>query len=284
LRIALVYNPNSAGRRLARIGALTRVLGKRGHVVTQHDSMTFRFPRDAPDAELLCLCGGDGTARLVIDGQEDLAALPPLAVYPMGTINLLARELGYPRDARGFAERIESDARSRVCRVGVAGERRFLACASLGADAWVVAGLSTVLKARVGRLAYVASLVRLLWNWPNGRFRVQAGGEVFAAEALFVLRGSYYAGPWTLDREANLSRDALHVLLMPRARRRDLLALIRHGLSGARWPGKDWLFLRVAELYAEADAAAPLQTDGDIVASAPVLVHFRLSADSIRWK
>ncbi len=204
MRIALVYNPNSAGRRLARIGALTRVLGKRGHVVTQHDSMTFRFPRDAPDAELLCLCGGDGTARLVIDGQEDLAALPPLAVYPMGTINLLARELGYPRDARGFAERIESDARSRVCRVGVAGERRFLACASLGADAWVVAGLSTVLKARVGRLAYVASLVRLLWNWPNGRFRVQAGGEVFAAEALFVLRGSYYAGPWTLDREANL--------------------------------------------------------------------------------
>lgn len=282
MRIALVFNPDAPRARLARVAALERALGERGHGVSSHRAMTFRYASDAPDADLICVCGGDGTVRLVVDGQADLAALPPLAIYPTGTINLLARELGYPADPGAFAARIESEEPACSYPVAMAGGKRFLACASLGADAWAVAAVSPVLKARIGRLAYVVALARLLWTWPRGAIRVEADGEAFAAEALFVLRGRHYAGPWTLDREANLARDRLHVLALPRAGRRDLLDLIRYAVTGARRPGRHWRFLRVTELLAEADAAMPLQLDGDAVATGPC--DFRFTGQRVRWK
>ena len=108
MNIALVYHPGMAPRRLARVAALARVLGERGHHATHHDSMTFDAARDAPAAEALCICGGDGTAQLVISRQPDIAALPPVAIYPTGTINLLARELDYPRDPLQFTRRLEA--------------------------------------------------------------------------------------------------------------------------------------------------------------------------------
>ena len=179
---------------------LARVLDTRGHVVTLHDSAQFCFTRDARDAQLLCICGGDGTARLVLEQQDDLASLPPLAIYPTGTINLLARELAYPSDAQAFAARIESATQPRPVTIARAGDMHFLACASVGFDANAVAAVSPGLKARIGRLACLVALLTLLRRWPRQQLQVTADGESFTAEAVFVLRGALYVGPWTLDQ------------------------------------------------------------------------------------
>src|SRR5262245_53461269 len=161
LRIALAYNPRMSGHRLGRVAALARALEARGHEVGHHDSLSFDCRRDAPDAELLCIGGGDGTVRMVVGCQSDLAALPPIAVYPVGTINLVARELGYTAWPEAFIRRIEQDRelRSPLARVN---DRPFIACLSVGVDALAVASLSEGLKARIGRLAYVEAMSRLL--------------------------------------------------------------------------------------------------------------------------
>lgn len=90
--------------------------------------------RDASDAELVCIAGGDGTVRMVVEAHGKRAELPPLAIFPCGTINLLARELGYPADHEAFARRIGGKRQARSSALAFAGKHPFLACASIGAD------------------------------------------------------------------------------------------------------------------------------------------------------
>jgi diacylglycerol kinase (ATP) len=280
LRIALVYHFAAEGRRIARVDALASALETRGHSLTRHDSAAFRFAEHAPQAELLCICGGDGTARLVVGNQGASASLPRLAVYPLGTINLLARELGYPGDPRRFAARIGAEGPGTNSLLAVAGEQTFLACASVGFDANVVAAVSLWLKARIGRFAYVAALAASFWSWPVRQLTITADGEQLCGEAVFVLRGKFYAGPWTLDRNAGLEQAKLHVLVMPRARRRDLFMLAAYMIGGARNPRADWQFLKVSQIDVAAAGDVAVQADGDIIGSAPI--RFRVT-DRIVW-
>jgi diacylglycerol kinase (ATP) len=281
LRIALVYNPASSEARLARIAELANVLEARGHWLSRHDSGNFDCARDARGADLICICGGDGTAGMVVEAQADRLALPPLAIFPCGTINLLARELGYPRDAVGFARRIGNGAKPRSSPLAFAGERPFLACASIGVDALAVAGLSVTLKARIGRLAYVLALARQLWSWPRPQLSITADGERISAEALFLMRGSFYAGPWTLDPRAGLFSDRLHLLCLPRARRRDIALLAIYALSGARRLPRGWRLKAANDVTVAAEAGIPVQADGDIIGAAPL--RFRLTGDCLQW-
>ncbi len=270
MRIALVYNQSMASARLARVAALARVLVQRGHETSHHDSHHFDAPADAPDADLVCICGGDGTAQLVVAGQADQAALPPIAVYPTGTINLLARELGYPADPRHFAARIEEYRSPQVVRLATFNGRPFLCCVSVGGDAHAVAALSEPLKARIGRFAYVFAMGKALRDWPRTAIEVDCDGTVHQAEALFVLRGKFYAGPWTLDPAAGLLNDQLRVLILPRARRRDLAALALRMLLGRGQPLPGAVACSARRITVRAARPVPVQFDGDTGGTTPL--------------
>ena len=281
MRIALAYNPRMAGHRLGRIAGLVRALETAGHRVSHHDSLGFDCRRDAPGAELLCIGGGDGTVRMVVGRQSDLGALPPLAVFPVGTINLVARELGYPRSPAAFIRRIEQD--REVCSplARLNGEP-FVACLSIGVDALAVASLSEGLKARIGRFAYVEAMGRLLLKWPRHPLTVRTEKEEFSAEALFVMRGRFYAGPWSLHPEAHLGHGALRVLALPRATRRDLVSLATRALAGMRSPHPDWRYLEVDALEVTSEQPVPVQADGDAVGLLPGRIA--MSADCLRFR
>lgn len=281
MRIALAYNPRMSAHRLGRVAALARTLEARGHQVSHHDSLNFDCARAAPDAELVCIGGGDGTVRMVVGAQSDLAVLPPFAVFPVGTINLVARELGYSSVPAEFARRIErgGEMRSPLARLNGA---PFVACLSIGVDALAVASLSEGLKARIGRLAYVEAMSRLLVKWPRHRLTVRTASEEFEAEALFVLRGKFYAGPWMLHRDAHLGHGALRVLALPRALRRDVASLAARALMGMRAPRSDWRYLECDSLEVTSEQAVPVQADGDPVGLLPARVE--MSGDAVRFR
>jgi diacylglycerol kinase family enzyme len=281
LRIALAYNPRMAGHRLGRVAALVRALEARGDSVSHHDSLTFDCASDAPDADLLCIGGGDGTVRMVVGRQRDTAALPPIVVFPVGTINLVARELGYPKSPQAFLARIAQDCAVLSPLAELNGEP-FVACLSVGVDALAVASLSEGLKARIGRFAYVEAMTRLLVKWPLHRLTVRTSEDAFEAEALFVLRGRFYAGPWTLHPEAHLGRNRLRVLALPRARRRDVAALATHALGGLRAPHPGWRYLETAWLEVTSDQPVPVQADGDSVGLLPARIA--MSGKTVRFR
>lgn len=270
MRVALVYHPRMARARLVRVALLARVLQARGHITSHHDSMAFDAPRDAPRADLICVCGGDGTAQLVIAQQADPAALPPIAIYPTGTINLLARELGYPADPAKFAARLEQARDPLSVPLAAINGRSFLCCISVGADAHAVAALSEGLKARIGRLAYVAAMAQVLLRWRRHPIEVEHDAGCFTAEAIFILRGRYYAGPWTLDHAASLAEDHMRILALPTARRRDVARVALHALLGGKRPAAHWHVVAAKRLTVRGAEAVAVQIDGDHAGTTPL--------------
>jgi diacylglycerol kinase family enzyme len=193
-----------------------------------------------------------------------------MSIYPTGTVNLLAREYGYRRDAISFAGRILHSAAPRLQRVARIGETMMFTCASVGPDADAVAGVSPRLKQAIGRAAYGVAFLKTLARWPRRHLALEVdGGNAVACEAVYIAKGRYYAGPWSFAPGAAADDPFLHVVALKRARRRDFLrflwALLRHA-NLARDP--NLIRFTCAALSIEGEHA-PLQADGDIVTHLP---------------
>ena len=115
--------------------------------------------------------GGDGTVRSVAAGLRSTETV--LGIIPMGTGNLLARNLGLPLSDQEKAVDVALGQTERRIDVGiieidVSGEdhdpqcETFLVMAGLGFDAEVMANVQPALKKKVGWWAYVVAGARRL--------------------------------------------------------------------------------------------------------------------------
>src|SRR5258708_18102313 len=159
-RLLVIYNP-AAGRRseprlrrfldrLTRLGA-TVILQE---TAVRGDAEAFARAADCAMFDAVVAAGGDGTINEVVNGLA--ASEMPLAVLPLGTGNVLANEIGLPRDFGRLAQ-LAVSGRARPVRTGESAGRRFTMVARFGFDAAVVAGLDEALKRRVGKLAFVTA-------------------------------------------------------------------------------------------------------------------------------
>ncbi|WP_115788935.1 diacylglycerol/lipid kinase family protein [Arthrobacter silvisoli] len=120
-------------------------------------------------ADVVIAAGGDGTVRCV---AEVLAGTEtPLGLVPLGTGNLLARNLGVDvTDAKGAAKAalLGQERKIDVVRSVRDGgsEQTFLVMAGLGFDASIMASTDSELKDKVGWLAYVDAAMRNLQGKP----------------------------------------------------------------------------------------------------------------------
>lgn len=292
----LAFNPASGSFCPKALARLVRAFESEGHSVVLANSREVDLAAGQA-VDLVCAYGGDGTIRTIVNGglnragngQVDGLAGRLFCVFPSGTINLLARELGYCAQPLRFVRSLGQRAARRV-HFAQAGGEALLCCASVGPDALAVAQVSGALKARIGRLAYLVAALGLLWRWPRRRFAFVLDGEPLTGEALFVLNGRYYAGPWVMDEAAALGVDGLQAVVLPRAGRRDLLqlalaAMIHPALGSARWQRRAVREVAMAAGADQGESAGwpvpvpvpvpvqvPVQVDGDIVAQCPVQI------------
>jgi YegS/Rv2252/BmrU family lipid kinase len=110
--------------------------------------------------DLVFVCGGDGT---VMAGATALANTDvPMAILPLGTGNLLARNLGLPLDDESASLRIGVDGVTRKIDLGAIEGKRFVVMAGLGFDAAIMRDAPEGLKKKVGWPAYVVSATKHL--------------------------------------------------------------------------------------------------------------------------
>jgi len=106
----------------------------------------------ADGAELLFVWGGDGTVQRSIDAMA--GSDTPLAIVPAGTANLLATNLGIPKNIEQAAT-IGLDGERRPLDVGRFNGERFAVMAGAGFDAAMIERADGALKDRLGRAAYI---------------------------------------------------------------------------------------------------------------------------------
>jgi len=118
----------------------------------------------AAGVQMVLVAGGDGTVRVVC--AELARTGVAVGIVPLGTGNLLARNLGLPLHPAEAVETALSGQDRAVDVVAVHGddlpETCFTVMAGLGLDAAIMAGAPDELKARMGWPAYVVSALRQL--------------------------------------------------------------------------------------------------------------------------
>ncbi len=108
----------------------------------------------AADFDVVVAAGGDGTINEVANGLiKATGAVPPLAIIPLGTANVLAEEIGLRGQPAAIAKAIACGDRITV-HLGLANGRHFIMMAGVGFDAHVVANVDLALKRRTGKIAY----------------------------------------------------------------------------------------------------------------------------------
>lgn len=114
----------------------------------------------AKGADVVLVCGGDGTVRAV--AQALVGTRVAMGLVPVGTGNLLVKTLGTPLDIAA-ATRVALTGDDRAIDVGLVRvdgadeEHVFLVMAGTGFDAAIMENTPERLKGRVGPLAYVIS-------------------------------------------------------------------------------------------------------------------------------
>ena len=268
----LVYNPVSGSFSAGHFENLVAALEAEGFAVTPMPT-TAESAELSGNADLVCVHGGDGTLRDVVRALGDKAGNVPLCVAPSGTINLVARELGYSRKPRVFARELaEAWQRGEESWVSAPlyqlGEMPIVSCLSIGPDSHAVARVSSKLKKRIGRYAYVAAMMQQMREWPRAPMKVRgvtSEGEEFSeeAEAVIVSNAALYAGPFRLSPEAALDADSVELISVDEGTRLRITLLSIAAMLGL--PVERFAKARVRSCRRiEFDrCVTPVQVDGD---------------------
>ena len=273
--IHIIVNPKSgSGLKRTALAELRACLRQHGKEVTEY---TTTGPADATryartiraGSEAVIAWGGDGTVREVASGL--VGSDVPVLACPVGTENLLAKELRIPRQPHRLADLV-SAGRTVQCDLGIANGRDFLLIMGIGFDGEVVRRLAAVRRGHITHLSYFWPIWRTFWEHDFPRIRVVADGqEVFNDRGLaFVGNISRYAVGLRICRDAQFDDGLLDLVIFGC---QEQTALVLH----AAWtllrlhPTKgNVVYRRFRAARIESDAIVPSQTDGDLGPNTPL--------------
>jgi YegS/Rv2252/BmrU family lipid kinase len=254
-RAIIIYNPMSGrpGRRAANARAMTRLLEARG---LQVDAFATNGPGDASRlasnavadrVDIIVSYGGDGTLNEVIQGVA--MSETALAVWPGGTANVVARDIGMMTSIERLADIIAAGMTKRVAlgRASSGGTeehrseeqrsggveahspqllrpsspppasppRYFLMMAGIGIDASIARGVNHRLKRATGEFAYWWCGIKHLFFGRAARFSSEVDGKHYESAFALVGNGKGYGGGMMMTPGARLEEPWFEVFILP---------------------------------------------------------------------
>jgi diacylglycerol kinase (ATP) len=232
-------------------------------------------------SRLVVAAGGDGTVNEVVNG---LAHDATLGILPLGTANVLARELGLPLKAEEACKHILFGEVGRI-DTGVATdhegtERRFTCMAGMGLDARVVEEVTPRLKRILRMLAFPLMAFKVYSEGDLPMLHIERGDDTYLTQFAIVANGQYYGGDFRTAEDAALTTSKLEVVLVERVSwllRPDVLASI----LAKRPLDRSMRSFTAKELRATSPGArVPVQLDGEVWGRLPM--SFRIEPGALK--
>lgn len=228
-----------------------------------------RICANEPDPMIVAV-GGDGTVNGVLNGLAPGVAT--LGVIPLGTSNVLARELNI--GSVDDAVRRVIAGRSRPISVGeirsATQKRRFLLMAGVGVDGAVVQGVRLGEKRAIGKGAYLLSALRQVRAWDSAEMQVAGGGQTLRCHSVIVCNAAKYGGDFRLASRADLFAPGFQVLCV-RGGPCTYLKLALHLVLGKVEGSRGVTLFEAGEL--EVSGAKAVQLDGDYFGQGPLSIR-----------
>ena len=327
--ITLIANPTACcatPRKLKEVERLLRAGGrevkvlltkKRGDAeVFAREVSSETLSSETRPETLIIAAGGDGTFNevangLIAGGRDPIAGVRdpiartqvPMAIIPLGSTNVLAKEIGIPEDIKGAVKKAlsgrahsvslgkitftsgstapfdESQAPFRSGPRPVAGGMAPLAkgrgsyfclMAGIGFDARSVYGVNDKLKRLSTKAAHILSGLKSLLSWNPEMLFVTIDGKPYRGYSLIVSNSGKYAGDFIFAPEASMEEPFLHVFLMHGRRRRDIVRYAFCIVTGRHLGLRDITYVKAENI--DVKGSAYVQVDGDCIGKTPVAV------------
>jgi diacylglycerol kinase (ATP) len=288
--VCIIYNPTARGERARRMQAKLQSLRSQ---CSLHPSLAAGEARHlAAEAvregfETIVAMGGDGTVNEVLNGIADEPngfQRARLAVLPVGTVNVFARELGIPIHFQRAWSIIQRGQEMTIDlpEMGFAApqgpQRRWFAqMAGCGLDARAVELMDWKLKKKIGQLAYVVSGFKALRETP-ACIHVSHGGRTYTGQLVLLGNGRLYGGPIPVFERADLQDGHVDVCVFPKV---NWLVVLRYACAYL----SPKLLRRGTEHYFHAESVriesavrTPVELDGEHVGHLPASCSVRRRA------
>jgi diacylglycerol kinase (ATP) len=281
-RALMLVNPNARRGTEALETVISRLEQGGIDVVVERfetpDEVSADIARRRHEADLVIVCGGDGTVRSAARGVLETEL--PMGILPMGTANDLARTLAIPDDLLAAADIIVAGATRRIDLGEVNGEP-FFNVASLGLSTDLARGLTPEAKRRWGKLGYALAAIKVLLAAPPFRAIItsRTGRVRVKTLQIAVGNGVHYGGGSVIHADATIEDGHLDLysLELKNVWKFGLmLGAFRRGEHGA------WDEVRTGkstEFDIRTRKPRPINTDGDIVTQTPA--HFLIRASAV---
>lgn len=218
--------------------------------------------------DLVLAVGGDGTLNLVVNGlaNSDTA----LAIVPLGTANVFARQLAVPHDVESACRLIREGA-WRVIDLGRAGSRYFACTSGVGFDAQVLRDVDARIKKVSGYAAYFASTLRAFarYRFRHVHLRLDDDPRVFKGYMTLINNGQFYGGNFRFAPRARLTDGLLDVVIF---RRHGVAAIARYLTriaGGTIDTDPEVTYARARRVHVEAHGRHAVHLDGEYAGHTP---------------
>ncbi len=284
---AVIANPKAKRFSEKRLKNAIRILSENGFDVEirmtsfKGDAEAIAGDLSKKGYPLIIAAGGDGTFNEVINGIALTGTR--MGILPMGTTNVLAKELGIDEDievaVRGIINGVE-----HMLSIGLISlqspplQRYFCLMAGIGFDGEAVFECNDTLKRFLGKGAYILSGLKTLLRFSPEPLKFSFDSQSLTGYSAIISKASKYGGHFRITPDASLFKKDLYIYLMHGKKRFDILRYVSAIILGRHLRLSDITISRAEEIAIE--GRAKVQIDGDYIGHTPALI--RVIPDAIR--
>ncbi|MCS7215041.1 MAG: diacylglycerol kinase family lipid kinase [Thermodesulfovibrio sp.] len=276
-KIFLIGNPIAGGGALKKIKKAEDIIRSKGIPVEvlltqkQGDAESFaRHIKSSFDSEsiLVIAAGGDGTYNEVLNGLA--FSQIPMAILPMGTTSVLAKELKIPKNIQKAVEIAILGSVNKIHLGSIENnqkQRFFILMAGVGFDGKAVFEVNLRAKKSLKKIAYIISGIKVLLKYKPNELIINCS-EQKKAYSIVVCKASCYGGNFKIAPDANLRVPSLYAFMSKTKSRLGITLQILGIILGLHLKMKNIDYFEVERLKISGDAH--IQIDGDYFGKTPV--------------
>jgi len=276
--IVLISNPTAKKASERKVALASYYLQSKGFEVEvfftdkkgDAEKLARKAARKSP--HLIIAGGGDGTINEVINGIAGTQT--PMAVMPLGTTNVLAKELGIPENIKKAMEaavrgnpRVVSLGKITLANPSSPVTRYFCLMAGVGFDGKAVRGINETFKKISGKGAYIYSGMKTLSGFNPELLAFTVDGKQYYGYSAIIGNASRYGGNFRATPDARIEDPYLYACLFKGKKRLDTLRYILGIIKGSHLNFRDVEYLRAKHIKIEGEAH--VQIDGDYIGMTP---------------
>jgi len=206
--------------------------------------------------------GGDGTVHEVVNGiaGTDVA----LGILPLGTENVLAKELGIPFNIRDAVSLIARRPTLQI-DLGKVGNRHFALMAGVGFDAQVVSNLHPYMKRQFSRFSFVFAGMTTFSRYSPRSVEIRINGAEIrtCAWQVLVSNSSIFAGGVRVTPTASITDGRFDVCVFADDNRASFFGKVVRTALYRRFPEESIQTFQTTQLCIQSTDPLPVQIDGE---------------------